>query len=76
MIVVVPRPGCAPAPERLLDYLRGRMAHYMVPRYIRYVDALPRTPSARVQKHILRDAGVTADSWDREAAGIVVKRED
>ena len=75
MIVVVLRPGCAPAPEALLHYLRPRMAHYMLPRYIRYVPDLPRTPSARVQKHVLRDEGVTEDSWDREAAGIVIRRD-
>ena len=75
MVVVVPRPGCRPQPEALLQYLRPRMAHYMLPRYIRYADDLPRTPSARVQKHMLRDEGVTPDTWDREAAGIVVRRD-
>lgn len=75
MVVVVPQPGSAPSPEGLLRYLQPRMAHYMLPRYVRYVEDLPRTPSARVQKHVLRDEGVTADSWDREAAGIVIRRE-
>jgi carnitine-CoA ligase len=75
MIVVELRPGCAPQPETLLDYLRPRMAHYMLPRYIRFVPDLPRTPSARVQKHLLRAEGVTRDCWDREAAGILVKRD-
>ncbi|MBX3529079.1 MAG: AMP-binding protein [Rhizobiaceae bacterium] len=75
MIVVTLRPGCSPRPEALLDWLRPRLAHYMVPRYIRYVADLPRTPSARVQKHLLRDEGITADSWDREAAGIRIRRD-
>ena len=38
------------------------------------VDALPKTPTERVQKVKLRDEGITADTFDREAAGIVVKR--
>lgn len=77
MIVVVSAAhGSTPAPEVLLEYLRQRMAHFMVPRYIRFVDDLPRTASARVQKHVLRDEGVTPDTWDREAAGIVVGRKD
>jgi crotonobetaine/carnitine-CoA ligase len=75
MIVVVLRPGCAPDPEALLRFLQPRMAYYMLPRYIRYVADLPRTPSARVQKHLLRDEGVTGDAWDREAVGIVIKRD-
>jgi crotonobetaine/carnitine-CoA ligase len=51
-----------------------RMPYFMVPRYIRFVDALPKTPTERVQKVKLRDEGITADTWDREAAGVKVKR--
>jgi carnitine-CoA ligase len=51
------------------------MAHFMVPRYVRVVDELPKTPTQKVQKHLLRTEGVTADTWDRAAAGIQVKRE-
>jgi crotonobetaine/carnitine-CoA ligase len=40
-----------------------------VPRYVEFADDLPRTPSGKVQKHKLREQGVTG-SWDREAAGI------
>jgi crotonobetaine/carnitine-CoA ligase len=46
----------------------------MVPSYIRFVQTLPKTPTERVQKVKLRDEGITADTFDREAAGIVVKR--
>ena len=59
----------------LVDFLRPRLAHFMVPRYFRIIDDLPRTPTEKVQKHILRSEGVTADTWDREKAGIVIKRE-
>jgi crotonobetaine/carnitine-CoA ligase len=38
------------------------------------VQTLPKTPTERVQKVKLRDEGITADTFDREAAGIVVKR--
>jgi crotonobetaine/carnitine-CoA ligase len=38
------------------------------------MEGLPKTPTERVQKHLLRSAGVTADTWDREAAGYEVKR--
>ena len=39
------------------------------------VDDLPRTPTEKVQKHLLRSEGITPDTWDREKAGIVLKRE-
>jgi len=45
----------------------------MVPRYVRVLPELPKTPTAKVLKHELRAQGVTADTWDREAAGIQVK---
>ena len=51
------------------------MAHFMVPRYVRIVTSLPKTPTNKIQKAELRKEGITADTWDRDAAGIVVKRE-
>ncbi len=62
-------------PAELIAFLRGRMAHFMVPRYVRVVGALPRTPTSKIEKVKLRAEGLTPDTWDREAAGIVVKRE-
>jgi len=75
MIVVAPSPGEAIDPEALFRFLEPRMAHFMLPRYIRVVDDLPKTPTQKVQKVKLREDGVTADTWDREAAGIKVRRE-
>ena len=43
------------------------MARFMVPRYIRMLDQLPKTPTERVQKFALRAAGVTPDTYDRES---------
>ncbi|WP_375396605.1 AMP-binding protein [uncultured Sphingomonas sp.] len=75
LAVVVLKPGEALAPEALIEHLRLRMAHYMVPRYLRFVVDLPRTPSARVMKHLLREVGIGADAWDREAVGVRIARE-
>jgi len=36
---------------------------------------LPRTPTQKVQKHLIRQQGITADTWDREAAGVFVRRQ-
>ena len=62
-------------PASLTQTLRQRMPHFMVPRYIRIVPELPKTPTQKIHKHLLKAEGITADTWDREAAGIVVKRE-
>ena len=75
MAVVVPAPGAALAPAELLAFLQPRMAHFMLPRYFRFVDTLPKTPSLRVRKDLLRAEAIAPDSWDREAAGIVIRRD-
>lgn len=61
--------------EELIDFLRPRMAHFMVPRYVRVMDDLPKTPTQKIEKYVIRNQGITDDTWDREAAGIVLKRE-
>jgi crotonobetaine/carnitine-CoA ligase len=60
-------------PSELLRFLEPRMAHFMLPRYVRIVDAMPKTPTAKIEKHRLRDEGVTPDTWDREAHGVTVR---
>lgn len=75
MAVLAPVAGCTIDPAEVLEFLRPRLAHFMLPRYIRVVDELPKTPTAKVQKNILREQGLTPDAWDREQAGIVVRRE-
>jgi crotonobetaine/carnitine-CoA ligase len=74
MVAVVLRPGASLAPEELLDYCAGKMAHFAIPRYIRFMEALPRNHAERVQKTELRADGITADAWDREAHGYKVAR--
>ena len=50
------------------------MPRYPVPRYIEYVSELVKTPTGKVRKQALRDAGITQDTWDRESIGYVVPR--
>lgn len=75
MAVVALKEGAEFDPSELIEFLRPRMAHFMIPRYVRVVDGLPRTPTAKIEKVKLREQGLTADTWDREKAGISVKRE-
>lgn len=74
LVCLILKPGVQLAPEALLDYCQEHMAHFMVPRYLRYMDALPKTPTLRVQKAVLRSQGLTDDTWDRETAGYRVHR--
>jgi carnitine-CoA ligase len=74
MVAVVARPGEKLAPTDLLDFCQGRMAHYAVPRYVDFVDEIPKTGTQRVQYGVLRERGISASAWDREKAGYQVKR--
>jgi len=75
MAVVAPAPGQTIDPAQLIEFLRDRLAYFMIPRYVRILPELPKTPSSKVLKTQLRTDGITADTWDREKAGIVVRRD-
>lgn len=57
-------------PAALLAYLAGRLPHFMVPRYIEVLPNLPRTPTNKVRKRDLREAGISESTWDRRKAGL------
>lgn len=62
-------------PADLIRFLQPRMAHFMVPRYVRILADLPKTPTNKVEKYLLRRDGITQDTFDRDAAGIVIRGE-
>lgn len=74
MIVVVKKPEMELPCEELIRHCEERMPYFMVPRFIRFLPSLPKTPTERVQKHLLKEEGITPDTWDREKAGYRVKR--
>lgn len=75
LCIIGPVRGETIDPAELIGFLVARLPHFMVPRYVRIVESLPRTPTSKIQKHILRHQGITPDTWDREAAGIKIRRE-
>ena len=75
MVIVAPVAGRTIDPAEVVEFLKPRMAYFMIPRYVRVLPSLPKTPSNKVLKHELRAEGITADTWDREAHGIRIKGE-
>jgi len=73
-VFLVVAPGAELDLPELVGFLAGRMAHFMVPRYYEVIDALPKTETMRVRKHLLRDRGNGPATWDRESAGLHVTR--
>lgn len=74
LAVIVREEGAEPMTEiQLASELAETLPYFMVPRYIRFVDALPKTPTEKVQKKLLRSAGAEG-AWDAQAAGFAPQR--
>ncbi len=72
LICVVPRGG-VPDPHELLTYCADKMPYFAVPRYVRILEHLPKTPTERVRKVELRDMGLGDDVYDRATSGPEIK---
>ncbi|MGA7052136.1 MAG: AMP-binding protein [Mycobacterium sp.] len=67
LLFAVLRAGASISPKELCADLEGRMTRFMVPRYVEFVDALPKTQATqRIIKAELRQRGVGAHTWDRQ----------
>jgi crotonobetaine/carnitine-CoA ligase len=75
MAAIVLKPGCDPTPEEILDFCQDKMPHFAVPRYLRFVDSLPKSHAQRILKQELKAQGIEGDGvWDRETIGYKVHR--
>jgi fatty-acyl-CoA synthase len=52
------REGEAATAEEIREFCRGRIAHYKVPRYVKFVEAFPMTVTGKVQKFLMREQSV------------------
>jgi crotonobetaine/carnitine-CoA ligase len=66
MVVIVLKGDEELAPEELIEFCSERMAAFMVPRYVKFREELPKTATQRVQKFQLRDEGPEG-AWDADA---------
>jgi carnitine-CoA ligase len=71
LVCVVLQKGMSVEPKDLIEYLTSILPRFMVPRYIDFVDELPRTGSMKIEKFKLRERGLTATTWDRERGAYV-----
>ena len=74
MATIIPQPGIRIDLTALVRFLNARMPYFMVPRYIDVVAKIPKTPTGKMQKHELRQRGVTDVTWDCVAAGVKLER--
>ncbi|AVO51092.1 AMP-binding protein [Melaminivora suipulveris] len=53
---IIAKPGAAPTEADIREFCKGQIAHYKVPRYIRFVQEFPMTVTGKIQKFRIRDA--------------------
>jgi crotonobetaine/carnitine-CoA ligase len=74
MAAIILKTDAQLAEAELIRFCEGKMPYFAVPRFVEFVDEVPRTENGKVQKFKLRERGRSARTWDREAAGIKLKR--
>jgi fatty-acyl-CoA synthase len=52
---IILREGARPDEQSVRGFCQGQIAHYKIPRYIRFVDAFPLTVTGKVQKYLIRE---------------------
>ncbi len=72
---IVRAPGSTITEEQLWRWSVDNLPRFAVPRYVEFRDDLPRSETGRITKAPLRAEGVTARTWDHEAAGLAVPRQ-
>jgi crotonobetaine/carnitine-CoA ligase len=72
--VVILKESMKVDPLELINFCEDRMAYFAIPRYIEFVKDLPRTPTQKVEKYKLKEAGLTEATWDREKSGYKLRR--
>ena len=60
--------------EQMAAYINENAPYYFVPQYMEFVESLPYTPTNKVQKFKLREAGITPATWVLKESGYVVQR--
>lgn len=74
MVTIVPKAGATIEPLELIRYCVENMPFFAVPRFVRIVEELPRSPVGKILKYVIREAGVPPGAFDLEAEGYRVNR--
>jgi crotonobetaine/carnitine-CoA ligase len=76
MVYVVRRPGTTLSHADVVRFAAEQMSYFMVPRFVEFIEALPKTASEKIETYKLKQLAQTrrVELWDREREGIDVKR--
>ena len=67
---IVLKPDTSPTAEAIREFCKGKIAHYKIPRYVKFVPEFPMTVTGKVQKYKMREIS-TVELGLKKAAEIV-----
>lgn len=70
-VVIAPRAGRRLEFDEVIAYCRDHMPKFMIPRYLEFVDTVPKLANLKIDKAGLKKAGLTRTTWDAETRGYV-----
>ena len=69
------RPGPTVSARELFEFAAEHLPFFMVPRYIEFIDEIPKTANQKAQRYVLRQRrGGGGEEYDRDALGIVLRK--
>ncbi len=72
-VIAMPRPGVRVDAAELASFCERKLPRYALPRYIQFIESFPKTPTERIEKYKLQQAGLAPDVFDREAAAAAAR---
>jgi fatty-acyl-CoA synthase len=68
MAWIILRPGSALEESAVREFCRGQIAHFKIPRYVKFVDGFPMTVTGKVQKFKMRELAIEELGLEQAAA--------
>ncbi len=62
------KPGVEATPEEIRDFCKGQIAHYKIPRYIKFVQEFPMTVTGKIQKYLMRQQSTEELGLQKDAS--------
>lgn len=67
------KPGATAEPRELFEYCVANLPFFMVPKYIEFLDEVPKTANQKAQRYVLRGRR-GGQEYDRDALGVVLRK--
>ena len=62
------KPGETATEDEIRDFCRGRIAHFKIPQYVRFVEQYPMTVTGKIQKYRMREVEITERGLEHAAS--------